>query len=310
MVKQTKASELPVVDGRVYHLRLAPNELANNVIVVGDPARADKVAAYFDKVDIRVQNREYVIRTGTLKGMPITVIATGIGTDNNEITLVEAYSLKDFNLETRVRKEVSTPLNIIRVGTCGGLQKENDVGTLAISSYSIGIDNTGLFYDVESPDALAQKIEDEAYRIITEATPDGRRFKGKIHPYVSKPDRQVVEALIRNVKGKYDVGITTTASGFFGPQGREIEGLDLTVPMLQEKLAELNVAGQRIINFEMESSLIFHLGAKLGYKTGMICPIIANRPKGNFLSDYHEAVDRAINTALDAMLEINYMPKR
>src|SRR3989344_9351693 len=134
MTEPIKASELIVVDGKIYHLGLRPDQLARNIFVVGDPARADKVAAHFDSVEHRANNREYVTRTGTYRGMPITVIATGIGTDNTEIALVEAFGLNEFDLETRTRKTDAQPLTIIRLGTAGGLQRDIDVGTLAIAA--------------------------------------------------------------------------------------------------------------------------------------------------------------------------------
>lgn len=299
-----KDSELVIVNGKMYHLRIGPDEMARQIFVVGDPARADKVAAHFDRVTHKAQNREYVTRTGTYKRMPVTVIATGIGTDNNEIALIEAFGLNEFDLKTRTRKQEADPLTIIRLGTSGGLQPENDCGTLAISTYGLGLDNTGLYYQQEAPDDTSVRIEQEAYRIITNATPKSHRFRGKIQPYVSKASPDVVEALVRNAKGNHAVGITATASGFFGPQGREIPGIAITVPRLQEHLVTLNVDGHKIVNFEMESSLLFHLARQMGYRAGAICPIIANRPKGTFLADYGEAVERTIKTGLDAMLEL------
>lgn len=304
MVGPVKASELIVVDGKIYHLGLRPDQLSRNVLVVGDPDRVDKVAAHFDSIEHSVENREFVTRTGTYQGMPVTVIGTGIGTDNVEIVLVEAFGLNEFDLEKRVRREASQPLTVIRLGTSGGLQKDIDVGTLAISAYALGLDNTGLFYDQPAADETSLRIEEAAYRIITAATPKDRRFKGKIHPYVSKASSEVVEMLVKHAKGKHVVGITATASGFFAPQGREIPGLKITVPGLQEHLAALDVDGLKVINFEMETSFLLHLTRQVGYRSGTICPIIANRPAGTFLADYGSAVERAIQTGLGAMLEL------
>jgi len=305
MAEPVKASELIVVGGKIYHLRLRPDQIANNIFVVGDPARANMVAEHFDSVEHSVQNREFVTKTGTYRGMPVTVIGTGIGTDNVEIVLVEAFGLNEFDLQSKVRKEGAQPLTIIRIGTSGGLQRDIEVGTLAISAYGLGLDSTGLFYDQEAADEVSLRIEKEAYRIITEATPQDRRFRGKIYPYVSKASPEVVEALSKHAKEDYVVGITVTGSGFYAPQGREIPGLKLTVPRLQEHLATLKVDGLRIVNFEMESSLLFHLARHLGYRCGTICPIIANRPAGTFLEDYEPAVERAIEAGLGAMLELH-----
>ncbi|MBU2589562.1 MAG: nucleoside phosphorylase [Nanoarchaeota archaeon] len=300
-----KDSELFVNNGKIYHLGLRPDQLAENIFVVGDPARADKVAAHFDSVEHREQNREYVTRTGIYKEMPVTVIATGIGTDNNEIALVESFGLNEFDLETREKKEHSRDITVIRLGTSGGPQKDIKEGTLAIGSYALGLDNTGMFYEFAHPDNITKKIEEEAYRILTDNTPDGSRFKGKIIPYASKATSEVVSALEKHVKGDYAVGITASASGFFAPQGREIPGLPITVPRLQEHLATLDINGLKVVNFEMESSLLFHLGRLMNYKCGTICPIIANRQTGKFLADYSEAVERCIETGLEAMLELH-----
>ena len=301
MAQQVKDSELVIADGKIYHLGLRPGQLAKNVIIVGDPARADKVAAHFDSIEHRAQNREYVSRTGTYKGMPVTVTATGIGTDNTEIALVEMFGLNEFDFKRRARKPKAKRLTIIRVGTCGSLQKDVDVGALAISSYGLGLDSTGLYYEQKAQDDVCLAIEKEAERIITEATPQGRRFKGRIHPYASKASPEVVAALIKHVKGEHAVGITTSAPGFFGPQGREIPGLPVTVPRLQEELAALFVKGLRAINFEMETSLLLHLGALMGYRCGSVCAVVANRPRGTFLTDYSAAVERGIVTALEAL---------
>ncbi len=300
MTLQLKASELIVVDGMIYHLGLRRGELAEQIIVVGDPARADMVADHFDSIRVRKDNREYRTRTGEYRGMPVSVVSTGIGTDNNEIALVECFGLHGFDLEQRVRNPQMPRLTLVRVGTSGGLQKDIDVGTLAISQFALGLDNTGLFYDVNGSDACT-RLEDAAYNLITQNTPPDKRFRGKIFPYASQATPEVVGSLVNHARGLYAVGITASASGFYGPQGREIPGLPITVPSLQEHLAGLVVEGNRVINFEMESSLLFHLAKGIGMRVGTICPIIANRPAGTFLSDYKPAVERAIETALSAM---------
>ncbi|MEK6943766.1 MAG: nucleoside phosphorylase [Nanoarchaeota archaeon] len=305
MVEPIKDSELVIVDGKVYHLRLDASQLARNIFLVGDPDRADKVADHFDSVEDKVNNREYMTRTGTYRGMPVTVIGTGIGTDNNEITLVEAYGVNEIDLEARIKKEGAKPLTVIRIGTSGGIQRAVEPGTLAISTYGLGLDNTGLFYNAPVPDSTVLRIEEKAYRLITDATPDGRRFKGKIYPYASRSSPEVVEALKNGIGEGYVTGITTTASGFFGNQGREIPGLEITIPKLQEHLATLEVDGHRVVNFEMESSLIFHLTAQMGYRSGTVCVIVANRPAGTFLTDYDSAIERAIQGGLNAMLELH-----
>ncbi len=288
----------------MYHIGLTPDQITPNIFFVGDPARADLVASHFDSIEHRVQCREFTSRTGKYKGMPVMVLGTGIGTDNVEISLVELFCLNEFDLQTKMKKENNRPLTIIRLGTSGSPQEDIDIGTLAISKYSLGLDNTGLYYDVPCPDEIAEKIEKEAYRIITEATPDGRRFKGKIHPYVSRSSPELVDALAKAAKENFVIGITATASGFYGPQGREITGLDITVPGLQEKLAKIDIEGNRLVNLEMESSLIAHLSQKMGYRAATMCMVIANRPKGEFLSNYKKEMERSIKAGLEAMLAL------
>ncbi len=300
-----KPSELITKDGRIYHLGLRPDQLARNVFFVGDPARADRVAKHFDTIEHKVENREFVTRTGTWREMPVSVIATGIGTDNNEIALVEAFALNEYDLKTRTRKADAPPLTVIRIGTSGSLQRDIKVGTLAISSYGLGLDNTGLYYELEAADESCLRIEEEAYRLVTEATPAGRRFKGKIHPYASKASPEVVEALVKHTGKNYVVGITASSSGFYAPQGRGLPGLELTVSGLQEQLAILRVDSLRVVNLEMESSLLFHLAHQLGYRSGTICAVIANRMTGSFLEDYGPAVERAIKAGLNAMQELH-----
>ena len=302
-----KSSELIINDGKIYHLGLRPDQITKNIFLVGDPARVEKVAAHFDKIEHRVSHREFLTVTGRYKDMPVSVISTGIGTDNVEITLVELFALNEYDFKARKRKGNSSPLTLIRIGTCGGIQQENDVGTLVISKYAIGMDSTGLFFQQKIPDKISNEIEKEAYRIITESTPKNMRFRGKISPYVSKASEEIVDSLIKNAKKlgySYTSGITTTAPGFFGAQGRKVEGLIETIPNLQENLAELKINGEKIINFEMESSLLFHLSQHLGYRAGTICPIIANRPKGTFLADYSEAIGRSIDVGLNSMYEL------
>jgi uridine phosphorylase len=304
MAAPVKSSELITKKDRIYHLGLRPEQLARNLFIVGDPARAERVANHFDTIEHRVENREFVTRTGTWREMPVTVIATGIGTDNNEVALVEAFALNEYDLKTRVRKTDAPPLNIIRIGTSGGLQPDIPVGTLAVSTHALGLDNTGLYYELDAACKVCQRIEEEAYRIITAASPAGRRFKGKIHPYASKASPQVIDALVQNVGANDVVGITASAPGFYAPQGRALPGLELTVPELQEQLATLRVDELRVVNLEMESSLLFHLARLLGYRSGTICAIIANRMTGTFLEDYSSPVERAIDAGLKAMHQV------
>ena len=164
-------------------MNLANGELAPYVFFVGDPDRVDLVAEHFDRVTVSVDHREFRTKTGTYKGMPVSVVGTGIGTDNNEIAVIEAYGVQEFDLETRVRKGNVQPLTIIRLGTSGGPQAEIECETLAIAQYALGLDNTGMYYEVPAQDQTVLDIEREAYNIITQNTPKKTKFKRKNHPY-------------------------------------------------------------------------------------------------------------------------------
>ena len=306
----TTGSELIVgPGGKIYHLGLTAEQLADNVILCGDPARAAKIAAFFDDGSIvgRADNREFSSVTGRYHGLPITVIGTGIGPDNTEIALVEIYALNEFNRELRTENKPARPLTIIRVGTCGTPQIDIDPGTLAVSELALGLDSAALFYD--SPESrlgeTARRLEAAAWRLLEESTPLNARFKGRIFPYVAQPSPEVTRALQEKARGEWASGVTVTCPGFFAPQGRKISGLNLTVPDLWERLAELEVDGRRVINLEMETSLLFHLAGIMNYRAGSVCTVIANRAGGSFLADYQPAVERAALTALDALVALN-----
>jgi len=297
-------SEFFVVDGKVYCLQIGPEQLAPNILLVGDPARVVKVARHFDSVEHEVSYRDFSTKTGTCKGVPISVICPGIGTDNNEIAMVECFGLNRFDIVTREEKEEAIPLTFIRVGSSGGIQADVAPGTLAIGEYGLGLDNTGLFYDHPPADAIVTAIEEQAYQILTDASSPDSRFKGKIHPYASKADSKVVSALAANAQGDFVQGITASASGLFGPQGRNLPGLKITIPELAKALSRIDVESKKVYNFEMESSALFHLANQMGYSAGAICPIIANRHTGEFLADYSKSEEQAIQTAIAAMLSL------
>lgn len=301
-------SELVVNNGVVYHLGLKKNQLARNIILVGDPARAYKVAAYFDEIDHETSNREYVTLTGKFNGLPVSVVGTGIGTDNVEIALAEIYTLLEFNLDTCQKEKYSNFTNIIRVGTSGGAQDNIPSGTQCLASYALGLDNTGMYYNQEPADDMVTSIENEAYRLITDATPDGYRFKGKIHPYASKADSHLLEVLrteAQKTRAAYAVGITVSAPGFYGPSGRIMEGLENSVPNIKSVLSEINIKQQRVLNFEMESSLLFHLAYQMGYRAATICPVISNPKTSADLFDYTKSIEQSISIALNALVAIN-----
>jgi uridine phosphorylase len=305
---KTKKSEIVIVENRVYHLGLAKGELAKNVFIVGDPARAVRVSKRFDNIDFKVENREYLTFTGTYDGLPVSVIGTGIGTDNVEIALVEAFIVNEFDFDTATRQPNIKPLKIIRIGTSGGVQADIEPGILAISSFALGLDSTGLYYDFPAVDEVITKIEESASEVLEKATPDGFRFKGKLIPYASKSSEIVTKALVNNAKNEkaaFEVGITASTSSFYGASSRFIEGLTNTIPDIKDQLATIEVKGQKVINMEMESSLFFHLCSQMGYQAGTICPIISNPKSSNALVDYESLIERTITIALNAMSDLN-----
>ncbi len=302
------ASEIVINDGKVLHLGLAPGELAENVFLVGDPARAVRVSERFDDIRCEVRNREYVTFTGTYAGVPMSVIGTGIGVDNVEIALVEAYAVHAFDFDSSERRADATPLKFIRIGTSAGVQDDVEPGTMAISTHGLGLDNGGMYYDHPAADDTVTKIEEHAFEILLHATPQDARFRGKLMPYASRATPDVVSALVDCAaaqKVDYVVGVTAATPGFYGASGRYIDGLVNTVPDIKNKLGALRVGELKVVNMEMESSLLFHIAAFLGCPVGTICPIISKPTASTAILDYSASVDAAISIALDAMRRIN-----
>lgn len=300
-------SEIVVRDGRAYHLGLATDELATQLFLVGDPARAYRVAARFDSVTHEVRHREYVTLTGDYQGMPMSVIGTGIGADNIEIAMVEAYVLNDFDLETSLRVAGRRPLTVIRVGTSGGARAEVEAGTLAITAYAIGLDSTGLYFEDEPSDDIVSELRSRAAAAIAEAIPAGSRAVGTIHPYAAKASTEVVSALERHAAAagaRHATGVTVTAPGFYGASDRFIEGLTNTVPGIKTLLGRIEVGGFPVLNFEMESSLLFTLAKRMGYRAATICPIASNPASHGEVVDYTPHIEQTIDIALGAMVEL------
>ena len=302
------ASEIVVNDGKVLHLGLAEGQLAENVFLVGDPARAARVSKRFDAIQHEVRNREYVTFTGKYRGVPMSVIGTGIGVDNVEIALVEAYATHAFDFASCERRAGSSPLKFIRIGTSAGVQDDVEPGTMAISTHGLGLDNGGMFYDHPAADDIVSRIEEHAYEILLNATPKNARFRKKIIPYASQATPGVVTALVKSAEAlnvDHVVGITAATPGFYGASGRYIDGLVNTVPDIKHKLSALRVGELQVVNMEMESSLLFHIAAYLGCPVGTICPVISKPSASTAILDYTASVESAIDVALAAMCELN-----
>ena len=301
-------SEIVIVNERLYHLGIKKTDLAENIFIVGDPARATRVSEEFDRIDSEISNREYLTYTGIYRNIPVSVIGTGIGTDNVEIALVEAFIAHEFDLKTGERFQNCSPLTIIRLGTSGGVQPDVTPGSLAISSYALGLDSTGIYYDYPIDDEMLNRIETESSEILNSAISDNSRFKGKVIPYASKASTEVTDALINQAQAlnvEFATGITVSSPGFYGPSSRHIEGLNNTLPDIKGSLSKLNLDGLKVHNMEMESSLLFHLCSQLGYRAGTICTVISGPNDSDSIIDYERAIGKTIKVGLNALLELN-----
>ncbi len=301
----TRASELVAPGGRILHLGLAPGELAPDIVLVGDPARALKVAARFDRIEHEVRRREYVTLTGTLGGRPVSVIGTGIGTDNVEIALVEAHAVLCHDLATGLPLPEPPRLSFLRVGTSGGARPDVPAGTFVVAAYALGLDSTGLFYEGPPEDDIVRALETRAAELLREGEDPASRFAGALRPYASKADPVLTEAIVDCARDRALpalVGVTGTLPGFYAPSGRRVERLTATVPDIKTRLSGVRVGPLRLLNFEMESSLLFLLAGQLGHRAGTICPIISTPGEHGRVIDYKPAVEQAIDAALDALL--------
>ena len=300
-------SEIVIVNERLYHLGIKKGDLADNVFIVGDPARAVRVSQKFDTIDREISNREYLTFTGTYKGIDVSVIGTGIGTDNVEIALVEAYIAHEFDLKSSTRNSGCTPMTFIRLGTSGGVQPDIKPRTLAIASYALGLDSTGVYYEQAPEDGIIEKIESSAEKILTGAAANTSRFKGKIIPYASKASPEVTKALANQAKkagSSFGVGITVSSPGFYGPSSRYIDGLKNTLPDIKGSLSKLNIDGLKVLNMEMESSLLFHLCSQMGYHAGTICTVISTSKDSDAVVNYDQAIACTIEIGLKALVEL------
>ena len=303
-----KKSEIVLVNDKLYHLGIKKPDLAENIFIVGDPARAIRVSQEFDWIDCEISNREYLTLTGSYHGIPVSVIGTGIGTDNVEIALVEAYIAHEFDLKKAEKQQNCNPLTIIRLGTSGGVQSDVTPGSLAISSYALGLDSTGIYYEQSAEDKIVNKIEAEASKILNSAIDAKSRFKGKITPYASKASSEVTMALINQAAAhsvEFETGITVSSPGFYGPSSRYIEGLNNTLPDIKGSLSSINIDGLKVHNMEMESSLFFHLCSQLGYRAGTICTVISGPNDSDSIIDYEAAIGNTIKIGLNALMELN-----
>lgn len=277
-------------DGSVYHLNLRPEHLANTIITVGDPDRVTNVTKHFDTIEFETRKREFHTQTGTYKGKRITVISTGIGTDNIDIVFNELDALVNIDLETREIKKELTALTIVRVGTSGSIQKEIPVDSIVISEMAAGFDSLLHFYDSE---AFQNKDISNA---LMEHT---NWYKAKSDPYVVNCDPGLLKQLSSS---KTVAGFTATNVGFYGPQGRVLR-LALQDNDLNDKLANFNFNGKTITNLEMETAGIYGISKLLGHKALSMNAIIANRASGKFSENPNKIVEELITYTLNKLVE-------
>jgi len=277
-------------DGSVYHLHLKPENLADTIIVVGDPGRVKEISKHFDSIDFTVQNRELYTHTGSIGQKRLTVLSTGMGTDNLDIVINELDAVVNINLETRKPKASHTKLNIIRLGTAGGLQADVEPGSFVASSHGMGMDGLLYFYDKGKSVMNAEMAEAFVKHVNWNANLPGIYAVPCSQPLMDKLGKGLVH------------GVTLTAPGFYGPQGRELR-LKLAFPELNNRIESFEYQGSRIANFEMETSALYGLGKMLGHETLTICTIVANRVNRSYAEDYHGDVERLIKLVLSRLTE-------
>ena len=276
-------------DGSVYHLNLKPEHIANDIIFVGDQNRVEKITQFFDSIEYSTQKREFKTQTGLFKGKRITVMSTGIGPDNIDIVMNELDALVNIDLETRMPKASLTSLNIIRIGTSGSLQASIPCDSFVLSKFGLGLDNMLRSYLIDEISNL--EIEDA---FVKHADWDLR--KGK--PYVISCSEKL-EKIIES--DRMHKGITATAGGFYGPQGRVLR-LDIQDENLNGKMDNFEYKNTKITNLEMETAAIYGLGKLLGHECLSLNAIIANRATGTFSEDPYKAVDELIAYTLEKLI--------
>ena len=289
-MKKFAATELVLNSkNQVYHLGLSPENVANKIILVGDQERVSLVSSQFDSIDFKSNHREFFCHSGTYKDKRISVISTGIGTDNIDIVLNELDALFNIDLENKTEKKDFKQIEILRIGTCGLLQADIPIHSYILSEYALGLDNVGHFYNVNY-------TSEES--IILENIQSEKIFPENIVPYLKKSSAKFMNKFDGSTCFK---GITVTSSGFYGPQGRELRIPTHTRDLHKRLELFIDKEGNRFVNFEMESSALFTLGQHLGHSCATICLGIANRPNLTFSSDYSNEMIKLIKYALDSI---------
>lgn len=290
-MKPIEPSELIINnDGSIFHLHLKPEDIADTILLVGDPGRVDTVSDYFSKIEVKAANREFVSHTGLYNGKRISVVSTGIGTDNCDIVINELDALSNIDLKTRTIKDKHRSLNLIRIGTSGALQEDLPVDSYIISKMAIGFDGLLNFY--ADRNKVSHLEIEEAFKKHTSWN------KLLASPYVVEASETLFNKLCKGVRS----GMTIAAPGFYGPQGRVLR-LQIVDPDINEKIGKFEYDGMKITNYEMESSAIYGLGRMLGHHAVTMCVIIANRMRKEYSKDYKPVVKNLVKVVLDRLTQ-------
>ncbi len=288
MSKEIQKSELILnKDNSIYHLHLLPEDIANNIILVGDPDRVKIVASFFDKIEVEKHNREFYTITGTYNNKRITALSTGIGTDNIDIVINELDAIVNFDLNTRTEKKDKKTLNFIRIGTSGGLQDFLPAGSILMTETSIGFDGLLNFY------ADRDKVSDLDFekKLLSHLNWNPKLTT----PYIVPASNELLNKIYDE---EFVKGVTISSPGFYGPQGRMLR-LKIVDTDINEKITNFSYQDKKITNYEMESSALYGLSKLLGHNALTVCVIIANRVNGTFLNNYKPVVKNLIEKVLN-----------
>lgn len=275
-------------DGSIYHLALQPDQVAHKIIVAGDPDRIATISAKFDTIEHKVQNREFITHTGMYKGTRVTAMATGIGTDNIDIVLNELDALVNCNLQERTVKEELTSLEIVRIGTCGSIQEDVPADVVVVSTHAVGLDGLMNFYDFEM-----EADEVEMFEEFKSQTNWNENFN---KPYLVKGSSNLIEKIGKG----FHPGVTMTANGFYAPQGRRLRLLPRHQEV-NEDLRKFEFKGNKIVNYEMETSALYGLSKLMGHEACTVCAVVANRYANSFSKDYKPVINKLIDQVLDRL---------
>lgn len=279
-------------DGSVYHLHLRPEDVADTIIAVGDPERVEKVSKYFDRIELVRQKREFVTHTGYIGNKRLSVISSGIGTDNVEIVMNELDALVNIDLESRTEKPTKTRLKIIRLGTSGCLQADVPVDSILVSDYGIGLDGLNDFY------VNNETKEEEAFCLQLQSS-----LSLRMMPYAASASALLLQHFEKELNAGWYQGITLTCPGFYAPQGRKLR-FNTRVADFVSRLQSFGFDGKRLTNFEMETAGYYLFGKILGHDMLSISAILANRVTQQFSKAPEKGVEKMIETVLERIAEL------